>query len=64
MCILDLVSKFLDVKGEGYMAVLPDAVPFIYETMEDEDSKIEVASKNLIRKMEEVFGTSVESYFE
>lgn len=45
------------------MGVLPDAVPFLYETMEDEDPEIEKSSKTLIKRMEEVFGQSVESYF-
>lgn len=65
MCILDIVAKFLEKKGENYMSVLPDAVPFIYETREDEDSKIEVACKKLIFKIQDLFGQeAVESYFE
>ena len=66
MCILQTIWKFLDKKGgENYMSVLPDAVPFIYETREDEDSSIEVMCKKLIFKIQDIYGQeAVESYFE
>ncbi len=63
MCVLNVIHAFLDKKGENYLSVLPDAVPFLYECMEDEDAALESACKKLIRTMEEVFGQSVDSYF-
>lgn len=61
--VLNIITQFVEKKGDEYMGVLPDAVPFLYETMEDEDPEIEKSSKTLIKRMEEVFGQSVESYF-
>ena len=62
--VLDVVSSFVDAKGENYLSVLPDAVPFLAETLEDEEPHLEEATKSLISKMEEIFGQSVQSYFE
>jgi U3 small nucleolar RNA-associated protein 10 len=64
MCVLGIVNAFVERKGENYLSVLPDAVPFLYETMEDEDPKLEAACKALVKGMEQVFGQSVSSYFE
>eukprot|EP00095_Tigriopus_kingsejongensis_P008024 maker-scaffold1494_size38455-snap-gene-0.15 protein:Tk08024 transcript:maker-scaffold1494_size38455-snap-gene-0.15-mRNA-1 annotation:"hypothetical protein DAPPUDRAFT_192569" len=61
--VLNMITRFVEKKGDDYMGVLPDAVPFLYETMEDEDPEIENASKRLVKRMEEVFGQSVDSYF-
>ena len=60
---MNLITTFVEKKGEEYMSVLPDAVPFIYETLEDEDHEIELKARGLVKRMEEVFGQSVESYF-
>ena len=60
---MNLITTFVEKKGEEYMSVLPDAVPFIYETLEDEDHEIELTARGLVKRMEEVFGQSVESYF-
>ena len=46
------------------MSVLPDAVPFLCEILEDEDDQVEKDCRRLIKKMEEAFGQSIESYFE
>ncbi|TRY68333.1 hypothetical protein TCAL_03802 [Tigriopus californicus] len=61
--VLNIITQFVEKKGDEYMGVLPDAVTFLFETLEDEDPEIEKSSKRLIKRMEEVFGQSVESYF-
>ena len=35
--MLDVVRTFVDRKGENYLSVLPDAVPFLEEAAENED---------------------------
>ena len=64
MNVLEIVSLFLDIKGENYISVLPDSVPLLAEALEDDDTRVEKECRRLIKKMEEVFGHSVESYFE
>ena len=64
MAILDIVEVFVEKRGENYLTVLPDSVNFLVEALEDDDQRVENRCILLIKKMEEVFGQSVESYFE
>ncbi len=63
-CVLGVVRRFVESRGESYLAVLPDAVPFLCEVMEDEEDDLEAECKALLKRMEEVFGQSIESFFE
>lgn len=64
MAVLDIVEVFVEKRGENYLTVLPDSVNFLVEALEDDDQRVENRCRLLIKKMEEVFGQSVESYFE
>ena len=64
MAVLDIVEVFVEKRGENYLTVLPDSVNFLVEALEDDDQLVENRCRLLIKKMEEVFGQSVESYFE
>ncbi len=64
MFVLDVLDSFLDKKGENYLTVLPDSVPLLAEALDDDNSKVEGKCRKLIKKMEEIFGHSIESYFE
>ena len=41
LCVLDIVSLFVEKKGEAYLSVLPDSVPLLAEALEDDDVKVE-----------------------
>jgi len=43
---------------------MPDSAPLMAEALEDDDVRVEKSCQKLMKKMEEVFGHSVESYFE
>ncbi len=62
--VLDVLELFLEKKGENYLTVLPDSVPLLAEALDDDNSKVEIKCRKLIKRMEEIFGHSVESYFE
>lgn len=62
--VLEVLDLFVEKKGENYLTVLPDSVPLLAEALEDDDSRVEEKCRSLIKKMETVFGHSVESYFE
>ena len=64
MAVLDIVEVFVEKRGENYLTVLPDSVNFLVEALDDDDQRVENRCRLLIKKMEEVFGQSVESYFE
>ena len=51
-------------KGENYLSVLPDAVPFLAEAAENEHPSLEAACRSLVKYMEQAFGQSLDSYFE
>lgn len=59
-----MLDSFLDKKGENYLTVLPDSVPLLAEALDDDSSKVEARCRKLIKKMEDIFGHSVETYFE
>ncbi len=62
--VLATVAGFVEARGETYLAVLPDAAPFLCEVMEDEEEDLEAECRRLLKRMEEVFGQSIEGYFE
>ncbi len=62
--MLGVISNYVDVKGENYLSDLPECVPFLSETLEDDDHDIETSCRKLIKKMEETFGRSIEDYFD
>ena len=61
--VLEIVEIFVEKWGENYLASLPDSINFLVEALEDDDHQIEKRCRLLIKKMEEVFGQSIESYF-
>ncbi len=63
-CVLSVVRRFVEHRGETYLAVLSDAAPFLCELLEDEEPELEAECRALLKRMEEVFGQSIEEYFE
>jgi len=55
---------FVERKGEAYLASLPEAAPFLAEVVEDEDPDLEVKCRSGLARMEQIFGHSIQSYFE
>jgi len=62
--VLDLLARFVECKGDSYVSSLPDAAPFLVEIMEDDDPDLEAKCRSNLRRMEEIFGHSIQSYFE
>ena len=50
-------------RTDTYLPVLPDAVPFLQEILEDDDQAVETKCKDFIQHMETTFGQNIESYF-
>ena len=51
-------------KRENYLSALPDAIPFLAETAENEDPPLEAACRALVKYMQEAFGQSLDGFFE
>ena len=63
VAVLDVLEKFVTSRSDTYLAVLPDAVPFMAELLEDDDQVVENKCRSLIQHMEATFGQNIESYF-
>lgn len=45
--------------GERYLIVLNDTLPFLSESLEDDDHDVEMAAKEVIKKIETLTGESI-----
>ena len=61
--ILSVLTKCVTDRTDTYLPVLPDAVPFLQEILEDDDQTVESACRDFIQHMESTFGQNLESYF-
>ena len=49
---------------EEYLLLLPEALPFLAELLEDPEHQVASATQLLIRKLEELSGESLEQYLQ
>merc|ERR1712050_97607 len=63
LMILSVLTKCVTDRTDTYLPVLPDAVPFLQEILEDDDQTVESACRDFIQHMETTFGQNLESYF-
>ena len=63
LMILSVLTKCVTDRTDTYLPVLPDAVPFLQEILEDDDQTVEAACRDFIQHMETTFGQNLESYF-
>ena len=61
--MLSVLTQCVTDRTDTYLPVLPDAVPFLQEILEDDDTDVESSCRDFIQHMETVFGQSLESYF-
>lgn len=58
-CLVSMASQL----GSNWLPLLAESVPFLAELLEDGDQKIETATKDAIRKLEQILGEPLEKYF-
>jgi len=63
LMMLSVLTKCVTDRTDTYLPVLPDAVPFLQEILEDDDQTVEAACRDFIQHMETTFGQNIESYF-
>ena len=63
IAIISVLTSLVTERTDTYLPVLPDAVPFLQEILEDDDAVVESACRDFIKHMETVFGQNLESYF-
>ncbi|CAG4972998.1 unnamed protein product [Colias eurytheme] len=58
-CFVAMASQL----GSNWLPLLAESVPFLAELLEDGDQRIETATKNAIRTLEQILGEPLEKYF-
>ncbi|XP_077406288.1 HEAT repeat-containing protein 1 isoform X2 [Vanacampus margaritifer] len=59
LMLMELAAKL----KENYMMLLPEAIPFLAELMEDECEEVEHQVQKVIQEMEDILGEPLQSYF-
>lgn len=60
---LSALSALVEKLGEDYLALLPEAIPFLAELLEDDVQEVEVAAQSTISNMENILGEPLQKYF-
>ena len=60
---LDALAALVEKLGEDYLALLPEAIPFLAELLEDDVDEVEAAALSTIAHMEEILGEPLQKYF-
>jgi U3 small nucleolar RNA-associated protein 10 len=57
-----VVSRLAAALQEEYLVLLPEALPFVAELMEDGEAAVEAAVQGLVKQLEELSGEQLEQY--
>ncbi|KAL4702092.1 hypothetical protein ACJJTC_002404 [Scirpophaga incertulas] len=60
---LDCLVAMATQLGSSWLPLLAESVPFLAELLEDGDQRIEMMTKEAIRKLEQILGEPLEKYF-
>ena len=60
---ISALSALVEKLGEDYLALLPEAIPFFAELLEDDVQEVEVAAQSAIQRMGDIFGEPLQKYF-
>lgn len=64
LAALETTMAICDALQEEYLTLLPEALPFLSELLEDEDSRIEKRTVEVLKKMEDVSGEDLKQYLQ
>ena len=59
---LEVVTQLVERLNEEYVILLPEAMPFLAELLEDPELSIQNKTRQLLRKLEEITGESLDEY--
>ena len=60
---LSALSALVEKLGEDYLALLPEAIPFLAELLEDDVHEVEVAAQTTVQHLENILGEPLQKYF-
>lgn len=56
------VAALAEKLGEDYLAMLPEALPFLAELMEDLEPTVQAAAQDLLKQLESLAGEDLNEY--
>jgi U3 small nucleolar RNA-associated protein 10 len=59
---LQVVSSLVGRLAEEYLVLLPEAIPFLAELMEDTSHAVEARTQELVAQLEAIAGESLDPY--
>lgn len=59
---LSIVEHMFDIMRERYLIILNDTIPFISESLEDENEEVESTAKRIVNQIEQLTGESINEY--
>ena len=59
---MEVVTQLVERLNEEYVVLLPEAMPFLAELLEDPELTIQNKTRQLLRKLEEITGESLDEY--
>lgn len=62
LCVLGLIEHLFEAMRERYLVTLSDTIPFLTETLEDEDERVETIAKRIVQRVEQLTGESIADY--
>jgi U3 small nucleolar RNA-associated protein 10 len=60
---IEAIQALAEVLREDLLPLLPEAIPFIAELMEDEDPEVEKRTQHVSRELEKILGEPLDKYF-
>ncbi|CAB3368383.1 Hypothetical predicted protein [Cloeon dipterum] len=60
---IEAIQSFAEVLREDLLPLLPEAIPFIAELLEDEDPVVEKRTQEVARELEKILGEPLSKYF-
>lgn len=64
LAALETTMAICDALQEEYLTLLPEALPFLSELLEDEDPRVEKRTVEVLKKMEDVSGEDLKQYLQ
>ena len=59
---MSAVSALAKCLGQEYLPLLPEALPFVAELLEDTEAPLRAAATRLVLQLEELAGEKLDSY--
>ena len=60
--LLQTIASLVNRLAEEYLTMLPEAIPFLAELLEDTDQRVEARAQEVVKLLEGVSGESLDAY--